>query len=75
MRNLFNKCFKFKSKKINTYEEEPIMNMANTNINYDKNDISSLSRRVNNMCHQWKISRLNALELINNVEMRQSIEP
>ena len=73
MRTFFKSCLGKKSKKIDVYEEPFINNIQlerPTYINYDYNNFR-LEERIKNMCYRWKITRLQALELIHEVDSRQ----
>jgi len=51
-----------------------------TNLDTSNLDTSNLEllftkeRRIRNMCYRWKITRLQAIELIENVDSRQTVE-
>ena len=79
MINWFRQCWcKNQKKKINSslnIYEEPILENINFEINTtfnNESEKSTVEYRIKNMCRQWKISRKDAIELIYEVEKRQT---
>ena len=75
---IFRGCFgRKKYINVNPYEENIFpMNYETSIFNryQEEYNLCNLDIRINNMCYKWKITRLQALELINNVELRQTRE-
>ena len=86
---IFSNCFRKKKTEPSLYEEnlyyDESRNDHNDNLSLIENQITNLDtsnlellftkeRRIRNMCYRWKITRLQAIELIENVDSRQNVE-
>ena len=86
---IFSNCFRKKKTEPSLYEENlyyyESRNDHNDNLSLIENQITNpdtsnlellftKERRIRNMCYRWKITRLQAIELIENVDSRQNVE-